>query len=85
MRGGCAAVALSAAMAGRVIAWPFRLFGRCVRALAAPIGADDVLIAAGAGLLSYGGWLWWQPAGFLVGGSVLFGLGVLKAIAPAQK
>jgi hypothetical protein len=34
---------------------------------------------AGAGLLAYGGWLHYEPLGYIVGGGLLFGLGVIGA------
>lgn len=48
------------------------------------VGAEDVLLAAGTGLVSYGAWSIYQPAGFLVGGALLLAAGVLIARAGAQ-
>ncbi len=36
----------------------------------------DVLLIAGAASLSFGAWLAWPPAGFMVGGSLLLMAGV---------
>ena len=36
--------------------------------------ARALMAAAGVGLLAYGAWLAWAPAGFLVPGALLFGL-----------
>lgn len=42
--------------------------------------ARALMAAAGVGLLSYGAWLAWAPAGFLVPGALLFGLSVAGAL-----
>jgi hypothetical protein len=39
----------------------------------------DALMAAGTGGISYGAWLVYQPAGFIVGGAFLLAAGVLAA------
>lgn len=39
----------------------------------------DALLVAGTVVLSYGAWLIYEPAGFIVGGVALLGLGVLAA------
>lgn len=39
----------------------------------------DALLVAGAAMLSYGAWLVYAPAGFLVGGSLMLGGGYLIA------
>lgn len=41
----------------------------------------DALMVAGAGSMSYGAWLAWAPAGFLVGGVLLIVAGLLAARA----
>lgn len=41
--------------------------------------APDLLIAAGIGLLSYGAWLVYQPAGFAVGGALILFIGARTA------
>lgn len=41
----------------------------------------DVLLVAGAGSVSYGAWLAWEPAGFLVAGLLALVAGVKLARA----
>lgn len=41
----------------------------------------DLLLVAGAGLLSYGAWLVYQPAGFIVGGLLVLVSGVVTSRA----
>lgn len=41
--------------------------------------SPDALMAAGAGGISYGAWLVYEPAGFIVGGVLLLIAGVLAA------
>lgn len=41
--------------------------------------SPDALMAAGAGGISYGAWLVYQPAGFIVGGLLVLTAGVLAA------
>jgi hypothetical protein len=41
----------------------------------------DLLLITGAGLLSYGAWLVFQPAGFIVGGVLVIVQGVMQARA----
>jgi hypothetical protein len=41
----------------------------------------DALLLAGAGSLSYGAWLIYPPAGFLVAGALLLAAGVLASRA----
>ena len=45
----------------------------------------DTLGIAGAGLMAYGAWLVFPPAGFLVGGAVLFALAVVSAFTAARQ
>lgn len=45
----------------------------------------DLLGIAGAALMAYGAWLIFPPAGFIVGGLVLFALAVLSAFAAARQ
>lgn len=52
-----------------------RLLGRGVRAL--PAALCDLVGFAGAGLISYGAWLIYVPAGFLVGGILLMAFSML--------
>lgn len=40
---------------------------------------NDVALLGGLGLVSYGAWLAWAPAGFMVPGALLIALGVLGA------
>ena len=42
----------------------------------------DALLVAGFGLVSWGAWTWFEPAGFLVGGMLLLAGGL--AIGRAQ-
>ncbi len=46
----------------------------------------DLLLIAGAGLLSYGAWLVLPAAGFVVGGSLVLIQGIImaKAVKPVQ-
>jgi hypothetical protein len=39
----------------------------------------DLLLYAGAGSVSYGAWLWFEPAGFLTAGTLLLAFGYLTA------
>lgn len=39
----------------------------------------DVLMVAGAAVISYGAWLIYSPAGFLVGGCFALAAGILAA------
>lgn len=39
----------------------------------------DALIAGGTGLLAYGAWLVYAPAGFIVGGGLVLAAGILAA------
>lgn len=41
----------------------------------------DVLLLLGAGSLTYGAWLAWPPAGYLVAGVMLIGGGIQLARA----
>lgn len=41
----------------------------------------DILLLLGAGSLSYGAWLAWAPAGYLVAGVMLLGAGIQLARA----
>ncbi len=52
-----------------------------MRKFTAAIGALLVDLAglAGAALLSYGAWLAWHPAGFMLGGALLLAGAVLRA------
>lgn len=54
--------------------------GRRVRGLVV-----DGSLLAGGGLLSYGSWLVYPPAGFLMGGALLFGLGVVGVISGLRR
>ena len=40
----------------------------------------DACGIVGIGLLGYGAWLWWEPAGFMVPGAALLGLAVGGAL-----
>jgi hypothetical protein len=40
----------------------------------------DLCALAGAGLLSYGAWLIYEPSGFIVGGALLLTTGVVGAL-----
>lgn len=42
-------------------------------------GAADALFLAGAGAVSYGAWLMYAPAGFIVGGVLAMVAGVIVA------
>ena len=44
--------------------------------------AWDLAGIAGAALLSYGAWLVYRPAGFIVAGALLFIGSILAALAP---
>lgn len=44
----------------------------------APETKDEALLYAAIGLLSYGGWLVWPPAGWLVPGAILLWLALPK-------
>lgn len=46
---------------------------------AAPPLILDLFGLTGCGLFSYGAWLAWQPAGFIVGGALLMGAAALGA------
>ena len=39
----------------------------------------DALLIAGAGLISFGAWLVYQPAGFMVGGLMVLVAGVITS------
>jgi hypothetical protein len=41
----------------------------------------DLLLIAGASLLSYGAWLVFEPAGYIAGGVLLLAQGVIQARA----
>lgn len=41
---------------------------------------SDLCALAGAGLVSYGAWLVYEPTGFIVGGAILLGVGVVGAL-----
>lgn len=43
--------------------------------------AADALLVSGAALASYGAWLVYPPAGFILGGVLLIAAGVLLALA----
>jgi len=45
-------------------------------------GIEDVLCLSGTGLISYGAWLVYQPAGYIVGGALILVAGVFIARAP---
>jgi hypothetical protein len=48
--------------------------------LAAAAGwLPDALMAVGTGSISYGAWLVYQPAGYIVGGGLVLTAGVLAA------
>jgi hypothetical protein len=42
--------------------------------------AVDATVLVGLGLLTYGAWLVYQPAAFIVSGSVLLGMGLTAAV-----
>lgn len=46
----------------------------------------DVLLVTGAALVSYGAWVWFEPAGYITGGALLLagGLGAARAEAMAR-
>lgn len=45
----------------------------------------DIYAVCGAGSVAYGAWLYWEPAGFMVGGTLLIALGVIHMVAgPAE-
>lgn len=51
-----------------------------------PIAAiRDLMGIAGAGAMAYGAWLVFPPAGFIVGGLVLFTLAVVSAFIAARQ
>jgi hypothetical protein len=54
--------------------------------LAANLSAaiPDALIVAGAGVLSYGAWLVYPPAGYLVAGGLMLVFGVMAALKARQ-
>ena len=41
----------------------------------------DGLALAGAGLVAYGSWLAWPPAGYIVGGLALIAWGIVRGAA----
>lgn len=45
----------------------------------------DLLGIAGAASMAYGAWLVFPPAGFIVGGLVLFALAVVSAFTAARQ
>lgn len=45
--------------------------------------APEVFALAGAGVISYGAWLVYQPAGFIVGGAFLLVIGIGSAKSAA--
>lgn len=45
----------------------------------------DALLVTGAGAVSYGAWVWFEPAGFITGGSLLLLAGLATARAEAVK
>lgn len=47
----------------------------------AKLGVIDALGLAGAAAVSYGAWLAWAPAGFIVGGILAVGVSILWARA----
>lgn len=51
--------------------------GACAAVRRMPSLTCDLAGFAGAGLISYGAWLIYQPAGFLVGGGLLIAFAVL--------
>lgn len=54
-----------------------RLASRATAAIVAQV--PDALMAAGIGGISYGSWLVYVPAGFIVGGALVLAMGVLAA------
>jgi len=56
---------------------------RALRAIvsALPAMARDLVGIAGAGLISYGAWLAYPPAGFVIGGALMVMAAVLMARA----
>jgi hypothetical protein len=62
-----------------------KLLGALARAVATlPAAIPDALIVAGAGVLSYGAWLVYPPAGYLVAGGLMLVFGVLSALKARQ-
>lgn len=55
--------------------------GAACRAIAPAVGAvfEFLVLLAGAGGVSYGAWLAYQPAGFVTGGSLLIAGTILRA------
>ena len=48
------------------------------------IGVREVIAAAGFGLLSYGAWLVYRPAAFIVAGVILLGIALYGAVMEAR-
>ncbi len=44
----------------------------------------DLLGLVGVGAMSYGAWLIYEPAGFIVGGGILAGAAAIGAFRPAS-
>lgn len=52
---------------------------RIARLTAAAAGTlRDLAVLAGIGLVTYGAWLIYQPAGFILGGVLMAALGVIR-------
>jgi hypothetical protein len=45
----------------------------------------DAMVLIGAGLVSYGAWSAWSPAGFIVGGGFLLGIGLVGSLRSQPK
>lgn len=43
-------------------------------------GLRDLMTLSGAGLISYGAWLVYEPAGFIVGGTLALAAGVIGSL-----
>jgi len=40
----------------------------------------DAMVLAGAGLVSFGAWSAWRPAGYIVAGAFLLGIGLVGSL-----
>lgn len=49
----------------------------------ASAAATDLAVVAGASMLSYGAWMVYEPAGFIVGGAMLLAAGLIGALRRA--
>ncbi len=70
------AISAIRALIARFAAAIARVTTTTMSALMSPIGFQEVLLLSGAGLLGYGAYLVYPPAGFIAAGSVIAGVAI---------